>query len=160
MNCCIAKKKAREENAHRSLSTEIDDVEETGNIRNTFNCIFVWKRSMEKLENSSLRFPQNPRKRNSSNARVKSRRARRFRQRGCNWRRSTCCGTSLREDWLNIHHSGWLILASDNRKLAEIRVKFIEWNSVSWFAKLKYFNLINWERKKIKLVSWNIWFFY
>lgn len=38
MNCCIARKKAREDNAqHRSLSMEIDDVEETGNIRN--NCV-------------------------------------------------------------------------------------------------------------------------
>lgn len=31
MNCCIARKKAREENAHRSQSSmEVDDVEETG----------------------------------------------------------------------------------------------------------------------------------
>ncbi|XP_019887701.2 rab3 GTPase-activating protein catalytic subunit isoform X2 [Ooceraea biroi] len=29
MNCCIARKKAREENAHRSQSMEVDDVEET-----------------------------------------------------------------------------------------------------------------------------------
>lgn len=33
MNCCIVRRKAREENAHRSQSMEIDDVEETGIIR-------------------------------------------------------------------------------------------------------------------------------
>lgn len=33
MNCCITRKKTREENAHRSQSIEVDDVEETGSIR-------------------------------------------------------------------------------------------------------------------------------
>jgi len=32
MNCCIARKKAREENAHRFQSIEVDDVEETGSF--------------------------------------------------------------------------------------------------------------------------------
>lgn len=79
MNCCITRKKTREENAHRSQSTEIDDVEETGNI-SRFNYAL---RNAEKFENS-LAVSQSPRMRNSSSARAKSWRARRLRQRGRN----------------------------------------------------------------------------
>jgi len=49
MNCCITRKKTREENAHRSQSMEIDDVDETGNIR---ELITLYTRMIaEKIEN-------------------------------------------------------------------------------------------------------------
>jgi len=48
MNCCITRKKAREENAHRSQSIEVDDVE-TGIIR---DLIMLYTMRSEKFENS------------------------------------------------------------------------------------------------------------
>ncbi|KYM94324.1 PREDICTED: rab3 GTPase-activating protein catalytic subunit isoform X1 [Cyphomyrmex costatus] len=38
MNCCITRKKTREENAHRSQSIEIDDVDETESEDEFFEC--------------------------------------------------------------------------------------------------------------------------
>ncbi|XP_029166828.1 rab3 GTPase-activating protein catalytic subunit [Nylanderia fulva] len=49
MNCCIARKKAREENAHRSLSMEIDDVEETESEEEEF-----FECSSEELANEEI----------------------------------------------------------------------------------------------------------
>ncbi|XP_072752258.1 rab3 GTPase-activating protein catalytic subunit [Anoplolepis gracilipes] len=49
MNCCIARKKTREENAHRSLSVESDDIEETESEEEEF-----FECSSEELANDEI----------------------------------------------------------------------------------------------------------
>lgn len=126
MNCCITRKKAREDNAHRSQSMEVDDVEETGNITFATCLIAFYTCAVGGGTCKLLWLLQNPRKRNSLSARAKSWRTRRSPQRGRNWRRSTCYGINPREDWQNTLLSGWLLFANRSHKSAKIRVNRVK----------------------------------